>query len=53
MFVEKKESELQCGNAKRYSFVLGKRGNSVMKVVDYRSFLGCVKGLYTRKNDIE
>jgi len=53
MFVEKMESELQCGNAKHYSFMLGKRGNSVMRVVDYRRFLGCVKGLSTRKNDIE
>lgn len=53
MFVDKMESELQCGNAKRYSFMLGERGNSVMRVVDYRRFLGCVKGLSTRKNDIE
>jgi len=53
MFVEKMESELQCGNAKRYSFVLGERGNRVVRVVDYRRFLGCVKGLSTRKNDIE
>ncbi|QHO63816.1 hypothetical protein MICH65_0835 [Candidatus Chazhemtobacterium aquaticus] len=45
MFVEKMESELQCGNAKRYSFVLGERGNRVVRVVDYRRFLGVCKGV--------
>jgi len=45
MFVEKMESELQCGNAKRYSFVLEERGNSFMRAVDYRRFLGVCEGV--------
>lgn len=53
MFVEKMEGELQCGNTYRYSFELEKRGKRVLNVVDYRRNLGCVKGLSTRKSDIE
>ena len=45
MFVDKMESELQCGNAKRYSFVLEERGNRVVRVVDYRRFLGVCEGV--------
>ena len=52
MIVENMEGELQCGNVKRYSFMLGERGKRVMEGVDYRRYFGCVKRLSTKKIDI-